>query len=250
MAKKKSLLRRVLVALLIVVVATCAGFTAWAADYYHAGDAAASMVAAGSANEGNVAVLDGDSWIAVGDPNADAGLVFYPGAKVEPAAYVPLAAKLAQRGVFCVIVKMPLGFAFFDINAADSVMAAYPQVGRWWVGGHSLGGAMAASYAEKNANKLEGVALLGAFGSQNLAATGLNIKVVYGSADGVVNRDSLKKCTDTLPANSVCVIEGGNHAGFGDYGTQSGDGEATILPDEQQERAAAAISEAIAAARQ
>ncbi len=250
MAKKKSLLKRVLVAVLVIVVALCVGFTAWAADYYHAGDTAASMVAAGSADSGNVAVLDGDSWIAVGDPSSNAGLVFYPGARVEPAAYVPLAAKLAQRGVFCVVVKMPLGFAFFDINAADSVMAAYPQVSRWWVGGHSLGGAMVASYAEKNASKLEGVALLGAFGSQDLAATGLNVEVVYGSADGVVNRDSLKKCTDTLPASSVCVIEGGNHAGFGDYGSQSGDGEASISPDEQQERAAAAISDAIAAAHQ
>ena len=249
MVKKKTLLKRVLVAVLVIVAAACVGFVVWAGDYYHAGDAAASMVTAGSADAGSVAVSDGDSWIAVGDPGADAALVFYPGAKVEPAAYVPLATKLAERDVFVVIVKMPLGFAFFDINAANSVMEAYPNVGRWWVGGHSLGGAMAASYAEKNVEKLEGVALLGAFGSQGLAATGLDVEVVYGSADGVVNRDSLKKCTDTLPAGSVCVIEGGNHAGFGDYGVQSGDGEATISPDEQQERAAEAISAAIAAAR-
>ena len=249
MGEKKKLLRRVLVAALVVVAVTCAGFVAWASDYYHAGDAATSMVAAGTAGPGEAGVAESPSWIAVGDPGSDTGLVLYPGAKVDPAAYVPLAAKLSERGVFVVIVKMPLNLAFFNIDAADSAMAEYPSVAHWWVSGHSLGGAMAASYAEGHADKLEGVALLAAYGSESLASTGLGIEVVYGSADGVVNRESLKKCMDTLPAGSVCEIEGGNHAGFGDYGPQSGDGDATVSADEQQEQAAEAISAAIAAAR-
>ncbi len=251
MVKKKSVLKRVLVTVLVAVAVACAGFVWWASDCYRAGDMAASMVAAGVAgSQGGaaVAVEEGSSWIAVGDSGAETGLVFYPGAKVDPAAYVPLAANLAERGVFCVIVKMPLNFAFFNIGAADSVMAAYPGVTSWWIGGHSLGGAMAASYAEGNAGKFAGVALLAAYGSENLAATGLRVEVVYGSNDGVVNRESLAKCVATLPAGWVCEIAGGNHAGFADYGPQDGDGEATISAEEQRQQTADALLAAMGAA--
>ncbi len=123
--------------------------------------------------------------------------------------------------------------------------AAYPGVAHWWVGGHSPGGVVATSYAEKYVGPVEGVALLAAYGDDGLVASGLKSEVVYGTNDGVVNRDSLAKCVASLPDGSTCVIKGGNHAGFGDYGAQDGDGEASISASDQQDIAAKAVVAAI-----
>lgn len=234
----KKMLKRILAVVLVVVAVGCVAFGVYASDYYHAGSEAAAFIAQAD-------VTDNDSAIAVGDPSSEYGLVLYPGGKVAPEAYVPLAQKLAERGVFVVIPKMPFNLAVFKIDAANSVMETYAGVAHWWVGGHSLGGAMAASYAAGNASKVEGVALLAAYASDDLAALGLKVEVVYGSNDGVVNRDKLNACIGQVPADSVLQIDGGNHAGFGDYGAQSGDNEATISADEQQEQTAAAIATAM-----
>ena len=82
---------------------------------------------------------------------ATAGLIFYPGGKVEHTAYIPLMQACAENGILCVIVEMPFNLAVFDVNAADGIQKEYPQIENWYIGGHSLGGSMAASYLEKNA---------------------------------------------------------------------------------------------------
>ena len=245
---KKRWFRRVFIALAAVIVPCCAGFGVYVSDYHHASDTAAAALSAGERKGASVAISEGDDVIAVGDESADYGLVFYPGGKVDPVAYVPLAQKLAERGMFCVIVKMPFNLAVFNIKAADTVISAYPRVSHWWVGGHSLGGAAAAMYAADNADKLEGVALLGAYASDDLSALGLKVEVVYGSNDGVVNREKLQACIDMVPSSDVLKIKGGNHAGFGDYGAQDGDGKASISNEDQQEQTAEAIAAAMTGA--
>ncbi len=238
--------KRVAVGIMAVLAACCVAFAVYAADYYHAGSTAVGLVEAGEAEESAVPVVETPAAYAVGDQEAAHGLILYPGAKVDPAAYVPLACELAQRGVFCAVVKMPFNFAFFDVNAAGDVMAAYPHVGTWWVGGHSLGGAMAAQFAANNPDKLAGVALLAAYSTADLSGTGLKVETMYGSADGVLNRQKLAECEANLPSGAqTLVIEGGNHAGFADYGPQDGDGEATISAHDQQVQAAEAIAEAM-----
>ncbi len=242
---KRRIAARVLAVLVALLVAAGVAFCAYVSDYSRAGSSAREVIAAGSASDAAVRVVESDSCIAVGNSTAEYGIVFYPGGKVAPEAYVTFAAKLAQRGVFCVIPKMPFNLAVFNINAADSIIEANPDVVHWWIGGHSLGGAMAASYAAANVPKIEGVALLGAYASDDLTALGLKVEVVYGSNDGVVNHEKLAATIARLPAESVLQIDGGNHAGFGDYGAQSGDNEAAISADEQQEQAAAAIAAAM-----
>lgn len=238
--------KRVVIGLVVAVVTCCVAFVVYAADFYHAGSVATRLIEAGETASQQVPVVETSSVYAVGDQEAAYGLVLYPGAKVDPAAYVPLACELAQRGVFCAVVKMPFNFAFLGVNAAGDVMAAYPHVGAWWVGGHSLGGAMAAQFAADNPDKLAGVALLAAYSTADLSRTGLKAEVVYGSADGVLNRQKLAECEANLPAGAqTLVIEGGNHAGFGDYGPQAGDGEATIPAHDQQAQTAEAIAEAM-----
>lgn len=143
--------------------------------------------------------------------------VFYPGAKVEYSAYAPLMRDLAERGYLAVVVQMPFNFAFFDINAADRVRADFPDVGTWWVGGHSLGGSMAAQYAVDHAGDgtLDGLVLLGSYSASDLSSTNLGAISLYGSNDQVLNRAKLEDNADLLPKGAETVeIEGGNHAGL------------------------------------
>lgn len=199
----------------------------------------------GSADSGIISAAAGvsvtyeDSYIAVGSPESTYGLVLYPGARVEASAYIPLAVELAERGCYCVIAKMPFNLAFFGIDAADALMATAPDVESWWVGGHSLGGVAAATYAAGHAADLDGLVLLASYSITDLSDSGLAVESIYGSEDGVLNFESLEANADNLPADTVTyVIEGGNHAGFGAYGAQTGDSEATISAEQQWEETA------------
>ena len=209
--------------------------------------AAASSSPAATASQ-YVTASETSSAITVGSAQSEYGLVIYPGAKVDPAAYVPLACKLASQGVYCIIAKMPFNFAFFDMDAAGDLMSAASYVKHWWISGHSLGGVMAAYYASSNADKFEGIALLAAYSTANLTDSGLKTLVIYGTEDGVLNKSKLTDNADKLPAGTqTLVIEGGNHAGYGDYGPQQKDGEAAISADDQQQQTANAIAAAMRA---
>lgn len=229
-----------LVVLVVAAVLAAAAFFAYVGDFYHDLDAASHDLASTEA----LPVQQGESYLAFGDPAAETGIVLYPGAKVEYTAYAPLMRELAERGYLAVVVEMPFNLAFFDINAADGVRSAFPQVKTWWVGGHSLGGSMAAQYAADHSDDaaLGGIVLLGAYSASDLSATDLGALVVYGENDEVINRDKLSEGEALLPPDAQTVkIAGGNHAGFGTYGPQDGDGEASIAPEEQREQTADAV---------
>lgn len=184
-----------------------------------------------------------DGWFLDGPGTQDA-LVFYPGAKVEAAAYLPLLTALARDGVDCFLVKMPLNMAFFKMNAASDIQAVYTY-DRWYLGGHSLGGACAALYAAKHADRLTGLILLAAYATKPLPER-LAVLELPGSEDGVLDRTRLAKGERYLPASARSgELPGGNHAQFGDYGPQKGDGAATISPEEQLAWTAARIEELI-----
>lgn len=235
--KPRHLLRKALVVAVVLVVAATVGFGVWCEEtsYAPTGEAVAAARSGTETAEG---------WLTFGDPDAKCGLVFYPGALVEPDAYAPLLELLAAQDVFCVLVDMPLNLAFFDIGAAGDVQSRYPEVERWYLAGHSLGGAMAASYIAGDANAWEGLVLLAAYSTADLTDTDLDVLTIVGSNDGVVNRDKLESCAANLPAGArEEVIEGGNHAGFGSYGVQEGDGTADISVNAQQRETAQLISE-------
>ena len=95
---------------------------------------------------------------------------------------------------------------------------------------------MAASYVSKHTEDFEGLVLLAAYSTEDLSDSGLKVLSVYGSEDGVLNREKYEEYRDNLPEHTVeKVIEGGNHAGFGSYGEQEGDGQAKISQEEQIE---------------
>ncbi|WP_022932575.1 alpha/beta hydrolase [Treponema bryantii] len=200
-------------------------------------------------NENGVTYIEGDSFFVVmpEEITDTPGIIFYPGGLVEYQAYLPLMEKLARKGAFCILVKMPFDFAFFDFGAAGRYMKLYPQIDRWYMAGHSLGGAMAASYISRHEEDFEGLILLAAYSTHDISEEKLKVLSIYGSNDGVLNKSHYQKYRRNLPAVgkglTEIIIEGGNHAQFASYGAQKGDYMSEITPDEQQEKTAEEIAE-------
>ena len=210
-----------------VLFALVIGCGLYVGDYYRAEDTAFLVPE-------SVSVEQRDDRMVFAPKEAFAGLIFYPGGKVAVEAYAPLMKSLAEEGITCVLLEMPLNLAVLDSNAAEGIDEILPNVERWYVGGHSLGGAMAASYAAEHVEEVEGLILLAAYSTKDLTNSGLDVISIYGSEDQVLNRQSYEQNRTNLPDNAVeVIIEGGNHAQFGDYGVQEGDGTATIGGEEQ-----------------
>ena len=138
--KKKSFPRRVFLWLLAILLAVCIAFGVYVNDYYHTDPAAEDALV--SDDVVSVTKQNGNWVFAPESPTA--GLIFYPGGKVENTAYAPLLHDLAEDGILCVLVKMPCNLAVLNRNAADSIPERFSEVTDWYIGGHSLGGAMAA----------------------------------------------------------------------------------------------------------
>lgn len=163
------------------------------------------------------------------------GYVLYPGGRVQAEAYAPLARAIAEQGYLVAIVYAPLNLAFFSLDAASDVVARYPSVTRWAVGGHSLGGVAAAIYAENNPN-VAGLVLMASYPANNALAQRDNLQTLslYATQDGLASVDAVLSSRQSLPKNTRFVaIEGGNHAQFGWYGAQYGDKPASITHAEQ-----------------
>lgn len=180
-----------------------------------------------------------DRWI-VFEPvgvQPTTGFIFYPGARVDERSYAPSMRGLAAQGYLAIIVPMPLNLAIFNPTAATNVIAAYPQITSWAIGGHSMGGAMAVNYAHDHTDIIEGVALWAAYPqeSDSLAdQKGMAAVAIFGSNDGLVDPTERQKAVDFMPPGMPKVlIEGGNHAQFGFYGDQPNDNPATISHQDQ-----------------
>ena len=224
--------RFVAAALVILVLAIIAGACViYVRDYYRADLEAVEACA--SMNSLSAERLD-DGTLVFRPENATKGFIFYPGGKVECAAYQPLMAACAQQGILCILVEMPFNLAVLDINAADGIQAQYPEIEKWYIGGHSLGGSMAASYLADHIEEYEGLILLGSYSTADLSETDLDVLSVYGSEDQVMNREKYEQNKANLPGDfTEVVIEGGCHAYFGMYGAQEGDGQPAISNAQQ-----------------
>ncbi len=232
-------LTSIFVAVLIVFIA-CAIYLG---TYYHADldaiEAFSLQHSITKETNGNLTIFE--------PQNAKTGFIFYPGGKVEHSAYIPLMQECASRGILCVLVKMPFNLAVFDINAADGIREQFPHIESWYIGGHSLGGSMSASYLEKNKDGFDGLILLGSYSTADLSSSDLKVLSIYGSEDKVLNKEKYDENKTNLPSNyTEIIIDGGCHAYFGVYGAQKGDGNPTITNKEQIEQTALAIAQLIA----
>lgn len=220
--KKRKGIKHILIILLVFLLVSFGAFFVYTSDYYRAEINESDYQ---QAIEDMTIRTQGDYTIVSPKEDSEVGFIFYPGGKVDETAYLPLLQSLAKEGITCVLVKMPFHLAVFGVNKADEVYKLLPDVNQWYIGGHSLGGAMASSYALKHEEALSGVVLLGAYASGEHK---IPVITIYGSKDEVVNKEKL------LTSPNRKEIEGGNHAYYGNYGEQKGDGDATITRDEQQ----------------
>ena len=176
----------------------------------------------------------------------ETGIIFYPGGLVDYHSYLPLLTCCADKGFACYVVKMPHDFAFMDKRAAGRFVKKHPEIKNWYVAGHSLGGAMAASYYSKHSKTFEGLILLASYSTHNISDSDAKVLSIFGSNDKVLNQESYQKNKRNLPpvgkGLTEIIIEGGNHSQFADYGFQEGDGKAEISSEEQQRITAEEIS--------
>lgn len=214
----------------VVVIVLVAFIGVYFGTYYHSVGVEEYL----ESNE-KVEVNNFEHGILFDGPGEKEAMIFYPGAKVATEAYAPLMHKLAENGIDCFLVDMPCHMAFFGMNRAEKIMEAY-DYDTWYLGGHSLGGAMIANVAAEHTDQVDGLLLLAAYTTKDLSKSDMKVTTIYGSEDGVVNMDKIKESRKLLPDGSVeKCIEGGNHAQFASYGKQKGDGEAKISGEEQIE---------------
>lgn len=233
----------IIVTSIVLVIAVLMGACAiYLGDYYEADDEAIGAFLP----QGSTWKEEPNGNIVFEPDGATAGLIFYPGGKVEHSAYIPLMQACAQKGILCIIAEMPFHLAVFDINAADGIQKEYPQIEKWYIGGHSLGGSMAASYLEKHTDEYEGLILLGSYSTADLSDAGLEVLSIYGSEDQVLNLEKYNDNIRHLPKDfKEIVMEGGCHAYFGMYGAQDGDGTPSITNEEQIQQTVEYIAQMI-----
>lgn len=226
----KKRLKIAFIVIISLVILSGGAFLIYASDYYRADEVA------DAAMQSDALTQVGDNLIML-NPAApsDTAMIFYPGAKVEYFAYLPIREKIKRStGITCFLVKMPFNMAIFDANAAEKIIAQFPGIKNWYIAGHSMGGAMASDYASKHQDKVKGLILLGAYIYGDYPEE--NALTIYGS----FNTSVAEKINYM---ENIVVIEGGNHAQFGNYGKQKGDPDATISREEQQDKAVEAIKE-------
>lgn len=217
----KKWIKRALITAVLLIALLFVAFFIYASDYYRADDVAIGIMQ----NEDAISMHD-DFILLSPDTPSDTALIFYPGAKVEYTAYLPILNQLRHQGIICVLIEMPFNFAIFDSDAADEIFEQFPHIENWYIGGHSMGGAMASRYAAANKNKIKGLVLLGAYIYGDILSE--DALTIYGTLNS-----NLEKNIDYT--ENIVIIEGGNHAQFGNYGEQKGDPPATISREKQQE---------------
>ena len=217
---------------LTIIVLGCAGFYIWSQQTYKASEEVASYIDIDD-------IQKEESWLVFEpDEKPKSGIILYPGAKVEPEAYSYYAQGLADKGYIVIVPKVNLNFALLDINQADLIIEKFTEITNWYVGGHSLGGVAAASYAYDHQEDIRGLIFLGSYPSESsdFSETDLPILSLYAEFDGLTTTDKIAKTEKLLSSDTTLYeIKGGNHAQFGMYGTQKGDGKATISAKEQQD---------------
>jgi pimeloyl-ACP methyl ester carboxylesterase len=212
--------KKVIIGFIVFILLAGGAFIVWGST------PSAPMAEALAALESDQKVLvQADDWL-VFQPSGkppQVGMIYYPGGRVDYRAYAPYARAVAEQGFLVVIVPMPLNLAVIAPDRAAEVIAVFPEVEQWAVGGHSLGGAMAARYAFLNPQQVRGLVLVASYpaDSNRLDGTDVQVLSLFGTQDGLATVEKIETSAQLLPQDTLYFpIEGGNHAQFGWYGEQ------------------------------
>jgi dienelactone hydrolase len=227
------ILKRIVLGLLIVLVVSTLGFVVWAEDAYQPN--AAALQAMQSDDTVKVTQYSGFITFQPVNQRTTTGFIFYPGGRVDYRAYAPVLREIAARGYFVALVHVKLNLAFFDLNAADKVILQFPEIDKWAIGGHSLGGVAAALYTNTHQDKIRAIAFWASYPADDkLKNSNILMLSLHGSNDGLATDAKIEAAKALMPAHTQFVtIDGGNHGQFGSYGLQAGDNPASISPEEQ-----------------
>jgi hypothetical protein len=234
---RRMMFKRILTGLFIIIILAISAFVIWGSTPARPDTLALQAVESNDV----VNVVAGKFWLQFSPTNRDpiSGFIFYPGGRVDYRAYAPLMRAIAERGYEVVLVKMPLSLAVLGANRADAVIDANPDISNWYIGGHSLGGALAAAYMYNNPVSVQGLVLWAAYPaeSNDLSQSGFPVLSIYADRDGLATPEKIQTSIPLLPKDTVWFeIKGGNHAQFGSYGPQDGDLDATISVEEQHQQ--------------
>lgn len=221
--KKKTILKIIFFSIILIITVTIVGFHIWVSGYYRAECVLEDF--------DNYQIIDNFTILNTYEPTQTA-MIFYPGALVEATAYLPILDQLRNNGIMCVLVEMPYNMAIFGVKSASSIFEYYPDITNWYMSGHSMGGGMASSYAYEIQDKIQGLILMGAYVYGDYPVE--KSLTIYGTFNS-----NLEESIDYT--ENIVIIEGGNHAQFGNYGEQKGDPTATITTQEQQDITVSAI---------
>ncbi len=222
----KKIAQRIFIVLLLVVLAVVIGGAVWVSNPYAPDTAALAAYARADKTD------DWYAYPAATTTHADTGFILYPGGLVEYRAYAVLAEALSRDGdVLVVVPRVPLHLAIIDPTVADKVVATYPAIQSWYIGGHSLGGTAAAIYADTHPDLMKGLFLWASTppNGNSLADNSIPVVTLHGSRDTVFSTAEYTSSKPLLPATASWItIEGTNHSYFGNYGPQRGDGSPTV----------------------
>lgn len=229
-------LRRAIIGILIIFLLGTGGLVGWATlSAQEATERAVTVL-----NDNGVQREDGKLVFQPSTP-PEKGLIYYPGGLVDPEAYAVSAQGIADAGYLVVIPKMPLNLAFTGINRANGIQADFPEIDSWVIGGHSLGGAMAADYAKNNAGSLDGLIMFASYPANNQDFVDFPIPILTIVASNDPGAPKQEEFYNAISDSAtLIVIEGGNHRQYADYSFQNNDGVASISAAEQQTQIIAA----------
>jgi dienelactone hydrolase len=225
---------KIIIGVLLAITLILVGFVGWAET-----PPAPMLEAYEALKSDSEVIVTTKNWIAF-EPvisSKNVGFVIYPGGRVDFLSYAPMAHRIAAEGYLVVIVRMPLNLAVFGVNTASDVIKSYSEISSWVIGGHSLGGTMAAQFVQENPSEVKGLVLWAAYPASgtDLSKNSLIATTIHGTNDGLVSSSQIEDSMELLPASTSRIeIAGGNHAQFGWYGDQGGDNAATISREEQQ----------------
>lgn len=232
MREKKSWTVKILVGVAALLVVAVVGFLVFVSTSYDASPSAKKNL---QSDDQLIVKEEGDILFEPVSEARDIGFIFYPGAKVESPAYATMAREIAEQGYPVILADLRFNLAILSPNRADEIISNHPEIKKWVIGGHSLGGVMASDYALEHDN-VEGLVLLASYpqSKTDLSKSSLNVLSLWGSNDEVADLDKVKNAKKIMPNDAEFIeIKGGNHGGFGEYGHQKGDGDYSLSGDQQ-----------------